>query len=191
MREVEILTEVLDTKDKALKALACFNFVGVKRTLDIYFFNPKEDELKPNKDGFLNKCFRLRKKGNKNYLAYKVDNFDKNRFWLYSEEHEVEVSDFEECLEILRLLGFEVLVEIENEKHIYLKDEYEIAFEDVKKLGLFLEVEQIGVKDGDNITTIKQKIWDFIKGLGIQVGHELNAGKPELMLKKLGKIFKK
>ena len=81
-------------------------------------------------------------------------------------------------------LGLKILTQIENEKHTFLTDKYEIVFEDVKNLGLFLEVERLSVDDNENIADVKQEIRDFIKNLDIKIKDELNAGKPELMLKK-------
>ena len=183
MKEIEILVQVLDKKEKVIKILGKFNFVGVKKTLDIYFFDPLRDELKPDAKGALDRCFRLRKKDDKNFLAYKIDRFNENGIWLYSDEHEVEVSNFETIIEILKHLGLEILVEIENEKHTYLTDRYEIVFEEVKNLGLFFEVECLEVTEKGEVVEIKKEIWKFIKSLNIEVGEELNVGKPELMLK--------
>lgn len=183
MKEVEILVEILEDKEAVLKKLEQFNFVGVKKVLDVYFTDQKRDELKPDEKGRLNNCFRLRKKDDKNYVAFKKDHFE-NDIWSHSDEHETEVEDFETTMEIIRHLGFEVLVEIENEKHTFLTEDYEIVFEDVKNLGLFLEVERLKVDDSENIEEVKKEICAFIKSLNIKISEELNAGKPELMLNK-------
>jgi len=213
MKEVEILVEILEDKESVLKKLEQFNFVGVKKVLDVYFTDSKREELKPDEKGRLNNCFRLRKtrldssrqEDDKNYLAFKKDHFE-NDIWSHSDEYETEVEDFETTMEIIRHLGFEVLIEIENEKHTFLTDKprtlfsklfnrpatenqevrgkYEIVFEDVKNLGLFLEVERLKVGDDENIEEIKKEIWKFIKNLNIKTSKELNAGKPELMLNK-------
>jgi len=184
MKEVEILVEVLDKKESALKKLEKFEFMGVKETLDLYFFDPKRSELKPEKGGRLNACFRLRKKDKKAQMTYKIDNFDKNGKWIYSDEDEVEVSDLRIAENIIEHLGLKKLVEIDNKKWTYLTSDLEIVFEEVKDLGLFLEVEKLNVKDDADINVIKKEIWNFIKSLKIKIGEELNAGKPELMMKK-------
>lgn len=185
MKEVEILVNVLSNKEDSLEKLSGFNFVGIKKVLDVYFYDPKREDLKPLPDGRLKNCFRLRKKDDKFFMAYKLDHFDEQGVWVYSDEHEVEISDFDTTVEILKHLGLEILVEIENEKHTYLTDKYEIVFEDVKNLGLFLEVEALGVSDSDDIAAVKSDIGKFIKSLGVAVGDDLNLGKPELMVKKL------
>ncbi len=184
MKEVEILVEVFDTKNKVLKKLKSFKKLGVKKTIDVYFYDPLRSDLKPNKSGRLNRCFRLRKKDKKTYLAYKVDNFSQAGRWVHSDEHEIEVSDLRTAENIIEHLGFKTLVEIENLKHTFRYKNYEIVLEEVKNLGLFLEVEKVGVSDKEKIGLIKKEIWHFIKSLGIKTSVELNAGKPELILKK-------
>ncbi len=188
MKEVEILVKIFDSKEEILEKLNKFNFIGVEKTLDIYFQDPKREDLQANKEGLLEKSFRLRKKGDKTYITYKVDQLGEDGNWLYSDEHETEVQDFDIMMKIIAHLGLEILVELENHKHIFLTDEYEIVFEDVKDLGLFLEVEKLNVEDNDDIEKIKKDIRKFIENLGIKSKEELNIGKPGLMwLKKNNK----
>ncbi len=189
MKEIEILVKVLDNKQKALSVLDSYKKVGIKKITDTYFFNSERNELQPDQSGRLTRCLRLRKKENKNFLAYKIDYFNEKGVWLYSDEHETEVADFETMMVILRHLGLEILVEIKNKKHIYLTDKYEIVLEEVENLGLFLEVECLGQVEDDKVLDVKNEIWKFIKSLKMVTEEESNAGKPELMIRKgLGKF---
>lgn len=185
-KEIEVLMEVFGNKNDLLKKLSKFKFEGAKQTVDIYFFDPKRKNLKPHKNYRLKECFRIRTKGEKSYLAYKLDHFYQKDIWSHSDEHEIEISDPQTALKIVKHLGFKELVKIENTKHIFLSDKYEIVLEDVKRLGLFLEVESISLS-GD-VRKIKSDILKFIKSLGIRTGVELNSGKPELLLKKQKRI---
>lgn len=184
MKEIEILVEVFSKKNDALKILNKFNFAGEKEILDIYFYDEKRDSLSPKK-GRLSECFRIRKKDEVNYITYKVDQFDKKGQWLYSEEEETEVKDFDIIMKIIYNLGLKSLVQIDNVKHTFFTKEYEIVLEEVKGLGLFLEVERLNVEDGEDIVEVKKEIFKFISSLGIEFGPELNMGKPELMLNKI------
>ncbi len=184
-KEVEILVEVFDKKKEAIKKLSDFKFLGNKKTLDIYLFNPKRDELKPDKNGQLKNCLRIRSKDKKASLAYKVDHFDIKGIWLYSDEYEIDVSDFKKTLAIFKKLGYQELVKIENIKSTFVTGKYEIVLEDVKNLGIFMEVERHNVGPKEDIIKVKMEIWNWIQKLGINVGLELTMGKPELMLKKL------
>jgi len=183
MKEVEILVKLKSKKKEALDTLSKFDFAGKKEVLDIYFYDKKRESLKLQNNR-LAECFRLRKKDGINYLTYKIDKFDASKKWLYSEEEETEIKDFDAAKKIISLLGLTPLVEINNTKYTYYTEEYEIVLEEVKDLGLFLEVEKLKVGNEENVKDLKRDILDFIKSLGLKTGEELNAGKPELMLNK-------
>lgn len=183
MKEIEILVELYTDIDECKKKLASFEFNGIKKTTDIYYYDPLRDNLKPNKDNELNECLRIRTKGDKSYITYKVDHFDDNNIWLYSDEYETEVKDLIQIKNIINLLGLKELLVIDNNKTIYKTEKYEIALEEVENLGNFMEVEYCTNDDVD-VITIKREIQDFIDGLGFEVSGELNMGKPEMMLRK-------
>lgn len=183
MKEIEILIEVKSSKEEALKALEQFRFEGIKNVLDIYFYDPLRADLQTDTTGRLNACFRLRQKDGKNTVAYKVDHFGGDT-WSHSDEYETEIEDFDTSITIFEKLGLKELVRIVNEKHTYMSDEYEIVLEDVKDLGLFMEVEKLTQIPDEKISETKEEIRQFIKSLNIEFGEEQNAGKPELMLRK-------
>ena len=55
----------------------------------------------------------------------------------------------------------------------------------MKDLGYFIEVEYCTNEDVD-VVEVKKKIQTFIDRLGLNVSKELNMGKPEMMLRKMG-----
>lgn len=183
MKEIEILIEVKSNKEDALKALEQFESKGLKKTLDVYFYDPLREELQPDKNGRLKNCLRLRQKDGKYSIAYKIDHFDGDE-WSHSDEYETSIGDFEIMARSIELLGFEELVRIDNEKHVFMTSEYEIVLEDVKDLGIFLEVEKMSEVSDDKVTEAKEEIRSFLKTLNIEFGEEQNAGKPELLLRK-------
>ena len=85
--------------------------------------------------------------------------------------------------EVFERLGLKKFLEIDNNKEIYKTDKYEIALEDVKDLGIFLEVEYCTDEDVD-VSKIKEGIQEFIDKLEINVSEELNMGKPEMYMHK-------
>jgi len=184
MKEIEILVPVLDSKEKVLSSLKQFEATGSKHTLDIYFFDPKRPDLAPDAKGRLMQAFRLRKKEEQALLAYKVDHFETDGEWLYSDEYETGVGDFDTVFKIIQLLGFEVLVTVDNTKHTFLTEKYEIVLEEVSDLGLFLEIESMNTPENVDVEKIRKEIRKFIEALGVKIGTESNAGKPELLLKK-------
>jgi len=183
-KEVEILVEVLDKKNIAIKKLRKLKFLGHKKTLDIYFYDPLRKDLIPDKDGQLKRCLRIRSKDSEGFIAYKIDHFDTKGFWLYSDEYESKISDYMKACDIFKRIGLKELIRIENIKSTFISKKYEIVLEVVKGLGLFMEVERHNVKANENIVQVKNEIWNWIKSLGIKVSLELKMGKPELMLRK-------
>ena len=110
----------------------------------------------------MKECFRLRKKGDKSFVAYKIDFFEGKK-WTHSDEHETEIANFEVFEKIVSHLGLKELVRVDNEKQIFETANFEIVLEDVKNLGLFLEVENMNLKGNPN--SIRAKIMEFIKAL--------------------------
>jgi predicted adenylyl cyclase CyaB len=184
-KEIEVLWELKGGKAvtlRILRSLRGFSYVGSKRTRDTYYVDPKRSPLKPNRGGRLTECLRVRQKGDKAYVTYKVDHFRGDE-WTYSDEHETEVGDHAAMQRIIGMLGLEVLVDVDMEKHLFLSDDLEVAVEDVKGLGLFIEVETRATPTKAGIMKEKESIRRFLAGTGITVGKEQNAGKPELLLR--------
>lgn len=182
MKEIEILVQVYSPIEEVIKVLNKFNYEGTKETIDVYYYDPMRNNLKPDSKGQIDECLRIRTKDNKNYITYKVDNFDNGK-WLYSDEYETEVDNIYMISEILKRLGFKELLTIHNSKRTYVTDKYEVVFETVKDLGYFLEVEYCTSQEVD-VKLIKNEIKEFVDHLGIKVSDELNIGKPEMMIKK-------
>ena len=84
---------------------------------------------------------------------------------------------------IFNKLGLVKFIEINNKKETYIYNNYEIVIEDVKDLGIFMEVEYCTNEDVD-VKLIKKEIQNFIDSLELNVSEELNMGKPEMYMKK-------
>lgn len=181
MKEIEILVEIQEDINSVLHCLEKFEKKGMKSTNDIYYFDPLRNNLKLDDEGKLKECCRLREKAGKYYITYKIDNY-KEDVWIYSDEYETEVKDIDILKRILEKLGLKQLVVIKNKKHTFETSEFEIVVEEVEGLGIFLEVEYIGDSEAASVGEIKKQIMQFIKGLNLKVGNELNSGKPELLL---------
>ncbi len=188
MKEIEVLVEVFDDIDKVKTILNKFNYVGLKETLDEYYYDPKRSDLKPDENGELSHCLRLRIKNNEYSITYKDDIFENGK-WLYSNEYETNVSDIRMIREIFNKIGLVKFIEIDNKKETYIYDKYEIVLEIVKDLGIFMEVEYCTNEDVD-ISKEKVNIQEFIKSLGLNVSEELGVGKPEMYLRKHNIIIK-
>lgn len=183
MKEIEVLVKVNSSKEEVIKALEKFEFLGVKETIDIYYYDPLRDNLKPNKKLEIDECLRLRSKDGENSITYKVDNFSDDGTWLYSDEYETKIDDIFMLNKIFDHLGLKELLSIHNSKRTYKYKDYEIVFETVKELGYFLEVEYCTNEDVD-VLKIKNEIKNFINTLGLDVTDEATMGKPEMIIKK-------
>ena len=182
MKEIEVLVEVYDDIDIIKNKIKEFNYVGLKHTIDEYYYDPKRDELKPDKNNQLDHCLRLRSKNNEYSITYKDDVFENGK-WLYSNEYETKVENINIVREIFSKLGLKKFIEIDNKKETYTYNDYEIVIEDVKDLGVFMEVEYCTERDVD-VKEVKMQIQDFIDNLKINVSSELNMGKPEMYMRK-------
>ena len=67
-------------------------------------------------------------------------------------------------------LGFRELVRIDNMKYVFLDSDYEIVLEEVKGLGLFLEVEKMHVDD--DVLKVKENIQKLHFLLDTALGEE-------------------
>jgi len=182
MKEIEVLVEVYDSIENLKEKFNKFQYIGLKRTIDEYYYDPKRKELKPDKNNQLDHCLRLRTKEKEYSITYKDDVFENGK-WLYSNEYETKVEDIKILREIFQKLGLKKFIEIDNAKETYQYKEYEIVIENVKDLGIFMEVEYCTDKDVD-VKEVKKEIQTFINKLSINVSDELNMGKPEMYMRK-------
>jgi predicted adenylyl cyclase CyaB len=180
VKEIEIVYKVLSPKAAVLKKLRRFKHVGIKHTVDVYYYDPLRSDLKPDRERRLRSAFRLRTKAGQAYLTYKKDHFTKRGAWAYTDEHEVAVSDHATAAQIIKHLGLKPLVKLDMRKHTYEHGSYEIVFEEVKQLGIFLEVELRRPARGSVKSEI-QRINAFVATLGLKLEQKY-MGKPEMMV---------
>lgn len=191
MKEVEVLVQVVEEDSQKVfdKILNVASFVSETKVLDQYYYDPLRKNLQPDENMAIYECFRIREKNNKVLLTYKIDRFDENGKWLYSDENETKVEDKEEIASIIKCLGLKPLVTVDMVKRYYETDVYTIAVEYVDKLGIFLEVEsKKQFEDEQEIKNERNQIQTFIENLGFETTADLGIGKPELLLIKIGII---
>lgn len=184
--EIEVLVKVESNLDMLKDYFAKLaKFKHKKHIKDYYFYDPLRNNLKPDNYGCLHESLRIRNSGSVFSLTNKIDHFYDNGKWNYSDEFEIEVSDFDNSMAILKNLGFRQLTEVDVVKTYYELENYEIAIEEVLKLGNFLEVEYKGVVSNNHVD-IKSKIELFISNLPCVTSRDFDGGKPELMIRKYG-----
>lgn len=106
---------------------------------------------------------RIERRGNQTILNYK------NWYNTYCDEFEGEIDNAESMIKILNILGIEEIVRVEKLRKTYLYlDKYEIALDEVKDLGYFVEIE---VK---KYTDLPLKEYDALLKITKDLGLNLN-----------------
>lgn len=187
MKEIEVLVKVTNgnTEEILNKLKEKSKYLQCSRVKDTYFYDELRSNLKPNDKMEIFECLRIREKGENYFITYKVDNFDNDGKWLYSDESETSVGNIDTIEKIISHLGLKKLVIVDMKKYFFETDRYKIFFETVSELGDFLEVESKNT-DCTDIAEERKMISNFINSLNIEVTPDLGIGKPELLLKKIG-----
>jgi adenylate cyclase class 2 len=100
----------------------------------------------------------------------------------YAEEYETNVSNPEELKKILAFLDFKKIVTVEKQREYWVCGNLEIALDDIKGLGYFVEVEAKG--DFGSTAEARRECISFLKELGIKdvEGNYIKKGYPVLLL---------
>ena len=185
MKEIEVEVAFDNSKEEVIRILSKYEYIGEKEIYDTYYYDPQRPNLKPEEDLRLNETFRVRKTDSSSYITYKKQHF-KGKLWIYSDEYETSIGDADTIKKVISLLGLKPLIEVHNKRKIYKHKNFEIELEEIDGLGLFIEVEKMSRSDDE--MREKEKIREFIRGLGLKNVRELNIGKNQYLLsKKMGK----
>ncbi|NPA47563.1 MAG: class IV adenylate cyclase [Thermococci archaeon] len=126
-------------------------FVREEIQEDVYFNVPLPNLLRVRKVENLGKAF----------LTYKlIEDPGRNEEF---DEIEVEVSDFDDTVEILRRLGYKEDVIVRKRRLVYKLGRVTFELSDVEGLGGFLDIEVMG----DDVSEAKELIWETASRLGL------------------------
>jgi adenylate cyclase class 2 len=183
---VEVECKFFSSEEASEKILTNVSRVGKQvsssEQVDEYFNSPSEDYMKAKKPF---KWLSLRKRSGKVILNYKHFFPETAENFTHCEEFETKVDDFEKFKGFLLEVGFKSLVVVEKSRKTFVvNEEFEIAFDNIKELGLFIEVEAL--KDFGGIEKTREKLFEFSKEIGINVAKVINEGYPFLLMKEKG-----
>lgn len=130
-------------------------FVESRSESDIYFNHPSRDFAETDE------AFRIRRVNNDCKITYKGPKVSRNTKARI--EHETTVGDFESIRSIISSLGFIESGVIEKERKIFVLGEAEISIDDVKGLGVFVEIERIGELKEE----IEKELFEIASKLGL------------------------
>ncbi|KUH31785.1 adenylate cyclase [Thermococcus celericrescens] len=127
------------------------DFVREELQEDLYFSLPPHELLRVRRISNLGRSF----------LTYKrIADPGRNEEF---DEIEVEVSDFDGTVEILKRLGFREDIWIRKRRLVYRLDGVTFELNEVAGLGDFLDIEVIS----DNVEEAKRRIWEIAGRLGL------------------------
>lgn len=164
-KEVEIRAWLDDVNvfKNTLKKLRA-KFIRSINIHDIYFCNKalnKIEDVEMNKIGSYGLRLRQTKEKNKKEkISINTKTITKHKDHNAWEEHEVEINNFSEMVEILETTEFKPFFELQKTRYIYKLDNMEICIEDIKNFGKTLEIE-IMCKPGEE-KKAKEKIKKFL-----------------------------
>lgn len=130
-----------------------------------------------------NEWLRIRKESSNYILNYKKKNNDN-----IIEEYEVFIDNIDNLKIIFNNLNLEETIHVDKHRVSYLyKNKYEFSFDDVKLLGLYVEIE---LKRYDGTFDVESKnLLELLKSLSINVNNIETRRYPELIEKLMGKWF--
>jgi adenylate cyclase class 2 len=132
----------------------------------------------------------IRKRGDKAFLNYKHFYPEDGEVKTHCDEFETEIKNPEQLRKIFLALDFKELVTVEKKREIYIYDDkFEIAFDIVKDLGYFIEIEAL--KDFGGIKMTRERLFEFAKNLGIDISKICKRGYPYLLMEKKGLLNNK
>ena len=151
----------------------------LKRIKDDSIFIKEEDQIatyfKSKYREFKDEWLRIRKEGDNNILNYKR----KNEFGDI-EEYEVIIDNYDKMKTIFNYLDLEESIIVSKHRVSYMyKDKYEISFDEVDNLGLYIEIE-VKKYEHDNSKEIDLLI-DIMKQLNINMNNIETKRYPELL----------
>lgn len=130
-------------------------YVETRSETDIYFNHPSRDF------GKTDEALRIRRVNNNTKITYKgpkLSQTTKARV-----EHETGVEDFNSLKNIIRSLGFTESGVIEKERIVFYLDGAEVTIDNVKDLGVFVEIEKIGALKDE----VEKELFDIASKLGL------------------------
>ena len=176
MSELEITCQVFKDILKIKEELERRGFSYKKEFWidDTYFYN-KQTKKFSVKEGKLTDSLVVRyvNENDKKIICKKYDSTG-------IEKSVLRVEDIQEAEKHLLLLGFEKMLTLKYKNYMYENEEYIVYIQEVKDLGVFIELE---AKNQNNKTV--DGLIKFIKTMDLQAGTEFNIRKAELLYNEL------
>lgn len=189
MKEIEITVKVFDSVEKTKDILARqgLKIVDTYSTKDIYL--SQDTNLSQSIESVLNKSVILRQIITHSKVIKKI--VHKNKVYdgdtlLYEDKINLNCEDLENAKLLFEALGFKELVIVQYDSFVYQKEGLELSFQNVKDLGLLLEIEsdKKNPESEEDVMQEKRRLYNLAKSLSLNIGDELNIKKAKALIKK-------
>ena len=189
MKEIEITVKVFDSVEKTKDILARqgLKIVDTYSTKDIYL--SQDINLSQSIESVLNKSMILRQIITPSKVIKKI--VHKNKVYdgdtlLYEDKINLKCEDLENAKLLFEALDFKELVIVQYDSFVYQKGGLELSFQNVKDLGLLLEIESDKKKleSEEDVMQEKRRLYNLAKSLSLNIGDELNIKKAKALIEK-------
>lgn len=189
MKEIEITVKVFDSVEKTKDILARqgLKIVDTYSTKDIYL--SQDTNLSQSIESVLNKSVILRQIITPSKVIKKI--VHKNKVYdgdtlLYEDKINLKCEDLENAKLLFEALDFKELVIVQYDSFVYQKESLELSFQNVKDLGLLLEIESDKKKleSEEDVMQEKRRLYNLAKSLSLNIGDELNIKKAKALIEK-------
>ncbi len=170
-KEIEIRNELFN-KEEVMKFFEEKGIVSVKdkHQIDTYYDNPKDSFFK-NPD-HVTKWIRIREENGNLSFNYKHWLPEDAEICTYCEEEEYDINSKEEMSVYLKKFGFGTnfvpFIVVDKLRRCFLYKSCEIAIDNVKDLGVYIEIEYKG--KSDKIDEVKTLLNETLVEIGAKVG---------------------
>lgn len=149
----------------------------------------KDHYYTPNHQSFLKKKYpyewlTIRQRDGKTLFNYKHWYPENTKYTTHCDEYETEVNDAKSLANILKALSFRKFISVEKRRLVFrYKNRMEIALDEVRGLGYFVEIESL--KDFGGAKKTHQEVLKFAQSLGLHETKTVPGGyAAELMRRK-------
>lgn len=180
--EVELKFPLMNSLEliEKLKSIAK---LGIQRDFqkDIYYNSAHRNFLSEKP---ISEWLRLRESKKGFSLNYKKWHNEDGNKTVSCDEFETKIDNIEAFKKLFENLNFKELIVVEKNRSIWDYRDTEIAIDEVKELGNFIEIEAKG--NFVNIEEAKMHLYSILKEIEAKVGEQDFEGYPYLLLKKKG-----
>ena len=105
---------------------------------------------------------------------------------MYEDKINLKCEYLENAKLLFEALDFKELVIVQYDSFVYQKEGLELSFQNVKDLGLLLEIESDKKKleSEEDVMQEKRRLYNLAKSLSLNIGDELNIKKAKALIEK-------